>query len=65
MRLCVGEANGRLPGNLRDFPYQENVGDLDFEWVNEYGTAWRIGAPFGQDMLMVADPKVLKPLLRL
>lgn len=34
-------------GNIREIPYQENVGDLDFRWVNEYGTAWRIGGTFG------------------
>lgn len=36
-----------LLGNIRDFPYQENVGDLDFRWVREYGTTWRIGGILG------------------
>ena len=34
-------------GNIHQIPYQENVGDLDFKWVNEYGTAMRVGGTFG------------------
>ena len=34
-------------GNIRDFFYQNNVGDMDFQFVKEFGLVWRMGAPFG------------------
>lgn len=34
-------------GNYGDIGHQENVGDLDFAWVKEYGTAWRLPSPLG------------------
>ena len=34
-------------GNVRDFLHQESVGDLDFKFANEFGTAWRQKAPLG------------------
>lgn len=34
-------------GNIRDIAYQENVGDLDWKWMNEYGTAWRLRGALG------------------
>lgn len=42
-----------------DIATQENVGDVDFRWMAEYGTAWRIGGVLGEDILMLADPKAL------
>ncbi|KAI0701973.1 cytochrome P450 [Cytidiella melzeri] len=47
-------------GNVRDFFYQANVGDMDFQYVKEYGLAWRMGGALGQDVLQVADPKALQ-----
>lgn len=47
MHLNTQKLTPYLLGNLKDIPYQENVGDLDFQWVNEYGTAWRIGGTLG------------------
>ncbi|KAI0087586.1 PAH-inducible cytochrome P450 monooxygenase PC-PAH 1 [Irpex rosettiformis] len=47
-------------GNMHTFSYQSNVGDLDFEYVKEYGLVWRMSAPLGQDVLAVADPKALQ-----
>ncbi|KAI0089028.1 cytochrome P450 [Irpex rosettiformis] len=47
-------------GNIRDFFYQDNVGDLDFKYAKDYGLVWRLGAPLGEDVLMIADPKVLQ-----
>nr|ADN06378.1 PAH-inducible cytochrome P450 monooxygenase PC-PAH 4 [Phanerodontia chrysosporium] len=47
-------------GNIRDFSYQENVGDLDFAYMKEYGTAWRLKSSLGKSVLMVADPKALQ-----
>lgn len=46
-------------GNVRDFAFQENVGDLDFKYVQEYGLVWRMQQPLGAQVLMVADPKVV------
>lgn len=34
-------------GHLRDVALQESVGDLDFKWMKEYGTAWRLKGPLG------------------
>ncbi|GJE88905.1 cytochrome P450 [Phanerochaete sordida] len=53
-------AKSRLLGNVRDFMYQENVGDLDFRYFEEYGTVWRMKAPLGSDVLMISDPKALQ-----
>ncbi|KAI0088170.1 cytochrome P450 [Irpex rosettiformis] len=47
-------------GNIRDFSYQTNVGDLDFQYARDYGLIWRMGGPFGRDVLLVADPKALQ-----
>ena len=34
-------------GNVRDFSYQTNVGDLDFQYAKEYGLVWRMGNALG------------------
>ena len=34
-------------GNVRDFSYQTNVGDLDFQYAKEYGLVWRMGSALG------------------
>ncbi|KAI0089014.1 cytochrome P450, partial [Irpex rosettiformis] len=49
-----------LAGNIRDFCYQTNVGDLDFQCARDYGLVWRMGGPLGRDVLLVADPKALQ-----
>lgn len=36
-----------MSGNVKNFSYQENVGDLDFKYVKEYGLVYRMGAPLG------------------
>ena len=41
-----------LLGNIRDYFYQESVGDLDFKYINEYGTAWRQTGPLGVSRLV-------------
>ncbi|KAI0826389.1 cytochrome P450 [Irpex lacteus] len=46
--------------NVRNFSYQENVGDLDFKYGKEYGLVYRVCAPLGQDVLMIADPKAIQ-----
>ncbi|KAK0229096.1 cytochrome P450 [Armillaria nabsnona] len=43
---------------------QENFGELEMKWIQEYGAVFRIGGCFGQDVLMLSDPKALKHVLR-
>ncbi|KAK0185977.1 cytochrome P450 [Armillaria mellea] len=43
---------------------QENFGELEMKWIQEYGAAFRIGGCFGQDVLMLSDPKALKYVLQ-
>ncbi|KAI0829924.1 PAH-inducible cytochrome P450 monooxygenase PC-PAH 4 [Trametes gibbosa] len=39
---------------------QDDIGDLEFKWFNEYGATWRTQGAFGTDYLMTADPKALQ-----
>ena len=41
---CIADP---LQGNVRELLYQESVGDLDFKFVKEYGTVWRMQHTFG------------------
>jgi cytochrome P450 len=50
-------------GNEGDIRYQNEVGDYEFEWMREYGSAWRRAGCFGIDRLMLADPKAIKHIL--
>ncbi|PBK83193.1 cytochrome P450, partial [Armillaria gallica] len=43
---------------------QENFGELEMKWIQEYGAVFRIGGCFGQDVLMLSDPKALKHVLQ-
>ncbi|KIP03776.1 hypothetical protein PHLGIDRAFT_31651 [Phlebiopsis gigantea 11061_1 CR5-6] len=52
-----------LLGNVRDFSWQESVGDLDFKYYEEYGTSWRMQAALGKGVLMTADPKALQHIM--
>lgn len=36
-----------IEGNENEMRYQEQVGDLEFQWVKEYGTAYRIAGCLG------------------
>nr|BAL05189.1 cytochrome P450 [Phanerodontia chrysosporium] len=56
-------ADSFILGNVREFTYQESVGDLDFRYMNEYGTAWRMKSILGSDVLMICDPKALQHVL--
>ncbi|KAI0661093.1 PAH-inducible cytochrome P450 monooxygenase PC-PAH 4 [Cubamyces menziesii] len=47
-------------GHEYDLSRQEEVGDLEFKWLREYGPTWKVRAPFGRDALMTADPKALQ-----
>ncbi|KAK0186184.1 cytochrome P450 [Armillaria mellea] len=39
---------------------QDTVSDLKMTWYHQYGTVYRIGGCFGQDVLEVSDPKALQ-----
>ncbi|KAK0204382.1 cytochrome P450 [Desarmillaria ectypa] len=43
--------------------HQDQVGDLQFAWFREYGTAFRGAAPYGQSVLVLGDPKGLQHVL--
>lgn len=36
-----------LLGNITDYKYQNEVGDIEFQWLKEYGGAWKIHDPIG------------------
>lgn len=63
IRHLRGPDYGWLMGNALDINLQDQAGDVDFKWLKEYGSAWRMGGPLGDDVLMVADPKALQHIL--
>lgn len=34
-------------GNEKDIRYQNEVGDQEFQWLRQYGTAWRVAGCMG------------------
>ncbi|EGN99109.1 hypothetical protein SERLA73DRAFT_181928 [Serpula lacrymans var. lacrymans S7.3] len=50
----------RLLGNEMQIRYQEQIGDLEFQWARQYGPTWRTQGCFGEDVLWTADPKTLQ-----
>ncbi|KAA1474639.1 cytochrome P450 [Dentipellis sp. KUC8613] len=50
-------------GNQQDILYQKEVGDVEFKWMREYGSAWRLHGCLGEDQLMIADPKAIQYVL--
>ncbi|VDC00881.1 unnamed protein product [Peniophora sp. CBMAI 1063] len=51
-------------GNEGDMRYQCDVGDVEFPWLGEYGGAWKIWGPLGEERLVLADPKALQYVLQ-
>ncbi|THU97194.1 PAH-inducible cytochrome P450 monooxygenase PC-PAH 1 [Dendrothele bispora CBS 962.96] len=43
---------------------QKSAGDKEYKWYQEYGTAFRINGPYGEEVLMTADPKALQHILQ-
>ncbi|PBK91916.1 cytochrome P450 [Armillaria gallica] len=39
---------------------QDEFGGLETKWRRKYGTVYRIGGCFGQDLLVISDPKALE-----
>ncbi|KAI0249650.1 cytochrome P450 [Lactifluus subvellereus] len=50
-------------GNEGDIHHQNEVGDREFKWIHQFGSAWRRRGCLGEDRLMVADPKALHYIL--
>ncbi|KAL4269205.1 Cytochrome P450 superfamily protein [Pleurotus pulmonarius] len=48
-----------LLGNMREFHHRP-VAEADFKWQEEYGNIVRFKAAFGEDRLLVMDPKALQ-----
>ncbi|KAI3614092.1 cytochrome p450 [Moniliophthora roreri] len=52
-----------LLGNMPEL-LQRQAGETDFEWQRSHGDVIRFTAPFGEDRLMIADPKALQYILQ-
>ncbi|THU97198.1 cytochrome P450 [Dendrothele bispora CBS 962.96] len=53
-----------LAGYEYDLFNQKSAGDKEYKWYQEYGTAFRINGPYGEEVLMTADPKALQYILQ-
>ncbi|KAI3616177.1 cytochrome p450 [Moniliophthora roreri] len=53
----------RLFGYELELLHQENVGDHEFQWVDEYGSAFRVPDVYGTDSLWLVDPRALQHIL--
>ncbi|VDC03589.1 unnamed protein product [Peniophora sp. CBMAI 1063] len=51
-------------GNIGDFRYQPEVGDVEFQWLKEYGGVWKLHEPLCGERLVLADPKALQYVLQ-
>ncbi|KAI0338646.1 cytochrome P450 [Trametopsis cervina] len=60
IKYIKGPSGSFWLGNTREFFYQKNVGDLDFQYAKDYGLTWRMSGALGEDMLMTADPKAIQ-----
>ncbi|KDQ64164.1 hypothetical protein JAAARDRAFT_201555 [Jaapia argillacea MUCL 33604] len=66
-RISLADIRGPEPenyliGNMRQLQ-QGIAGVPDFEWTNAYGGIVHLKAPFGEDKLLVSDPKALQYIL--
>ncbi|KDQ64100.1 hypothetical protein JAAARDRAFT_64014 [Jaapia argillacea MUCL 33604] len=66
-RISLPEIPGPKPtsfllGNMGQLQ-QSKAGEADFEWTNTYGGIIRVKLPFGEDSLMITDPKALQYIL--
>ncbi|KAH7925485.1 cytochrome P450 [Leucogyrophana mollusca] len=50
----------RLLGHEKLVRHMEQVGDLEFQWVREFGPTWLAKGCYGEDNLWTADPKALQ-----
>ncbi|KAH8998345.1 cytochrome P450 [Lactarius hatsudake] len=64
LRMLQGpESPSFLLGNESQLRYQNEVGEHEYKWMRQYGTAWRRTGPLGVNYLSVADPKALQYIL--
>lgn len=66
-RASLAQIRGPAPtsfllGNTLEL-YQEQAGKTDFEWQRLYGSVVRFKSIFGEDQLLIADPKALHHIL--
>ncbi|EMD32079.1 hypothetical protein CERSUDRAFT_126990 [Gelatoporia subvermispora B] len=54
-----GPSASLLFGHIFDLTRQSQVGELDTQWNKEFGNAWRIKDCFGNNFLMLTDPKAI------
>ncbi|KAI0755301.1 cytochrome P450 [Daedaleopsis nitida] len=52
-----------LFGNEYEIFHQKEAGQLDSQWMREYGYTWRTHGYFGVEQVMTADPKALQHIL--
>ncbi|KAI0719203.1 PAH-inducible cytochrome P450 monooxygenase PC-PAH 1 [Fomitopsis betulina] len=53
-----------LYGHMFVTSHENNVGDLQFKWMHEYGGAWRMKECFNKDGLWLVDPKAIQYVLQ-
>ncbi|KAI0263455.1 cytochrome P450 [Gloeopeniophorella convolvens] len=63
LKKLQGPESSFLLGNELDIRYQNEVGDVEFKWMQQFGSAWRRRGPLGRDHLMIADPKAAQYIL--
>ncbi|KJA15630.1 hypothetical protein HYPSUDRAFT_194030 [Hypholoma sublateritium FD-334 SS-4] len=52
-------------GNNVELQHQDDAGELEYNWIAQYGAACKISGSFGQDILMLADPKALHHIVQI
>ncbi|KAJ8083028.1 hypothetical protein PM082_008891 [Marasmius tenuissimus] len=57
------ESPSFLIGNLGEF-LRAQAGEMDFKWFSRYGNIVRFKAPFGEDRLLISDPKAIQHILQ-
>ncbi|KAG6382153.1 hypothetical protein JVT61DRAFT_798 [Boletus reticuloceps] len=51
-------------GNLLEL-LQRPVGEAEFSWQSQYGNVVRFKSVFGEDRLLIADPKALRKIMNI
>ncbi|KAK7015166.1 hypothetical protein VNI00_019176 [Paramarasmius palmivorus] len=61
LKLLQGPPNPSFwLGHEQQIQSQREVGELEYKWFREYGTAFRVNTCFGESVLAIADPKALQ-----
>lgn len=63
-RISIANIRGPQPRSILygNFPemIEGQAGDIDLKWQEDFGDVIRIQAPFGEDRLLISDPKALQ-----